>query len=383
MKSRYSLSQLFHDLHLWLGLGTGLIAFLLCLSGTLLVLQNPVEQWVNREVLTVTPQGSPQALETLIPKIQAETGSTFSSITLPAEANGALQLQEGRKTTYVNPYTGTVLGQIHAPTRDFFMFWFRLHRWLLFDTSIGRPITGAATVMFIVICVTGLWLWLKQAQKQMRRSLLLKRNVSWKRLNFDLHVVLGFYALIPLVVMAISGLFWSYREPFVATTHLLLNGKPAPVQEKEPEGDKNAKPITALPYAQLLQQVHQRYPYTGIVQIRFPVKPEQPVSLTKTNQSHFWSIPSRDQLSLNAKTGQVVKEKPFASLSRAEKVLGLIKAIHIGTIFSGVSLWIYGLAAAIGTSLPITGTLYWWNRTRKKSRPDPIPRRSESQTLVS
>ena len=383
MTTRYSFSRLLHDLHLWLGLGTGLIAFLLCLSGTLLVLQAPVEQWVNRAVLTVSPQGAPQALETLIPKVQAETGAAFTGVMIPAERNAALQLQEGRKTTYVNPYTGEVLGHIHGPTRDFFMFWFRLHRWLLLDTAIGRPITGAATVMFILVCLSGLWLWIQQAQKQLRRSLLLKKGVSWKRLNFDLHVVLGFYALIPLFVMALSGLFWSYREPFVATTHWVLNGKPAPVQEKEPEGDKKAQPITVLPYTQLMQQVQQRYPYTGSVEIRFPVKPDQPVSLTKTNQSHFWSMPSRDQLSIDAQSGKIVKEKPFASLSRAEKVLSLIKAIHVGTLFSGVSLWIYGLAAAIGTSLPLTGALYWWSRTRKKVRPDPTPQRHVSQTLVS
>lgn len=364
------LSRFFHQVHLWLGLATGIIAFLLCLSGTLLVAQVPIEHWVNRSVQQVVPAGEPMALDTLIPRLQSQADKPYTSVTLPAFPHESLILQQGRAQTYVNPYTGEVLGGIHQPTRDFFMFWFRLHRWLLLDSDSGRPITGAATVAFLVISLTGLWLWILKARKQPRRSLLLRfKNVRWRRLNYDLHLVLGFYALIPLLVMAWSGLFWSYREPFVHSVHVVLNGAAPPAKSEagkkaKPEKDEEPAP-PVLAYTPLLAQVQQQYPYVGDVSLQFPKGPQDPVKITKTPRAHFWSMPARDRLELDAQNAAVLKAEPFASLSPAEKVLGLIKAIHVGTLFGSVTLWIYFFAALIGTSLPLTGALHWAQRKQK------------------
>ncbi len=365
------LSRFFHQVHLWLGLATGVIAFLLCLSGTLLVAQVPIEHWVNRSVQQVVPAGDPLPLDTLIPQLQRQAEKPYTSVTLPAYPSESLILQQGRAQTYVNPYTGEVLGGIHQPTRDFFMFWFRLHRWLLLDSETGRPITGAATVAFLVISLTGLWLWILQARKQPRRALLLRfKKVRWRRFNYDLHLVLGIYALIPLVVMAWSGLFWSYREPFVHSVHVVLNGSAPPAKPDTPKQEKpSSEDPTVLPeiaYAPVLQQVQQYYAYAGDTRIQFPEQADAPVKITKTPRAHFWSMPVRDNLLLNAQTGAVIKAEPFAELSPAEKVLGLIKAIHVGTVFSSLSLWIYFFAALIGTTLPLTGALHWAQRKQKQ-----------------
>lgn len=363
-------SRFFHQVHLWLGLLTGGIAFLLCLSGTLLVAQVPVEHWVNQSVQQVVPQGKPQDLSVLIPKLQAQSTEPYTAITVPALPTEALILRQGRKQTYVNPYSGEVLGEIHQPTRDFFMFWFRLHRWLLLDSDTGRPITGAATVAFLVISLTGLWLWVLKARKQPRRALRLRfKNVRWRRLNYDLHLVLGFYALIPLLVMAWSGLFWSYRQPFVYSVHKVLNGQAPPVKKEKSPG--SASPVTpgsapvSLPYARLLALTQQQYHYVGDVTLQLPTDGAI-VTMTKTPRSHFWSMPVRDRLLVDAQKGVVVKAEPFRHLSAAEKLLGLIKAIHVGTIFGGLSLWIYFFAALIGTTLPLTGALHWAQRKQKR-----------------
>lgn len=362
-------SRFFHQVHLWLGLLTGGIAFLLCLSGTVLVAQIPIEHWVNQSVQQVVPQNDAQDLNTLIPKLQAEASSPYTGVTFPAFPTEALILQQGRTQTYVNPYTGEVLGGIHQPTRDFFMFWFRLHRWLLLDSDTGRPITGAATVAFLMISFTGLWLWGLKARKKPGRSLRLRfKKVRWRRMNYDLHLVLGFYALIPLVVMAWSGLFWSYRQPFIYSTHLIFNGASPPpadkssTQEKKPA--REAVPLADLPYTQLLALAQQQYDYVGDVSLKFPTG-TAPVQITKTPRSHFWSMPVRDRLEADAQTGALRKIEPFKDLSAAEKILGLIKAIHMGTIFGGLSLWLYFFAALIGTTLPLTGALHWAQRKQK------------------
>lgn len=368
-KSQSKLKTSLHNVHLWLGLITGLFAFLLCLSGTVLVLQAPVENWINRDVLVV------QATEQQVPITQllsqAPDLESLTGLTIPADPNAAWALQAGRESTYINPYTGEVLGGMHQATHDFFMVWFRLHRWLLFDSEIGRPITGAATLCFLLISLTGLYLWLNKALRQPRRTLprllALKRKVGWRRQNYDLHLVLGIYAVIPLLIMAYSGLFWSYREPFVKTHHLVLNGQNQQEREK-PTLAQNREPISklAIPYAQIIATTTKLYPYPGDLSLRLPEKASEPLEITKTNRSHFWSMPARDKWYADPQTGQVLQELPFAQLSRAEQYLGLIKAIHIGTLFNNLSLWIYFLAALIGTSLPLTGALHWGQRLFKQ-----------------
>lgn len=370
--SQSKLKTAFYTLHLWLGLATGLFAFLLCLSGTVLVLQTPVENWVNREILVVEPSEHALPIEHMLS--QAPELKSISGITIPAEPNAAWALQAGRQATYINPYTGEVLGGMHQTTRDFFMGWFRLHRWLLFDSEIGRPITGAATLCFLSISLTGLYLWLNKALRQPRRSLprllALKRKVGWRRTNYDLHLVLGIYAVIPLLIMAYTGLFWSYREPFVKAHQLLLNGQVSQQKREGPKLEAGRELVTKLdiPYAQIVATSTVLYPYQGDLSLRFPETASEPLEITKTNRSHFWSMPVRDKWYADPQSGEVLETVPFAQLSRAEKFLGLIKAIHIGTVFNHVSLWIYFLAALIGTSLPLTGALHWGQRLLKQRR---------------
>jgi uncharacterized iron-regulated membrane protein len=385
-KPSFSWRKSFQTLHLWLGLASGILVVILCLTGTVLGLRGPVEAWVNRDVLHVQAQGQRQALETLIPRVVADTGKPFTGVVVMPGETEALQFLHGRQVTYVNPYTGEVLGGFNPAVSEAFMVVFRLHRWLLLDTPIGRPITGAATVIFLFILMTGLLLWWPKRWSQLQRALTLRNKTNWLGLNYDLHVVLGFYALVPLLVMGASGLYWSYSPEFKHATYMLLDGKPAPASAlaaRPPANDKG-KPFTALPYTQLLAKTHATYPYAGPVTIAFPKSPEKPVVVTKIHSPTAISLPYTDRLQLDARTAEVLKQDPFAEKSRAEKLLSLIKHIHLGTVYGGLSLTLYVLACAIGTSLPITGFLYWLgkrNARRPRTPRAPQPLETVATTL--
>lgn len=362
--------NLFLNLHLWLGLGSSLIVLVLCLTGTLLGLQGPVETWVNRDVLKVAPQGAPMALETLVPRVAEETGKAFTALVVKPGADDALQLLEGRKAIYVNPYTGEVLGGFDPVVSEAFLTLFKLHRWLLLDMGPGRVVTGAATVIFVVTLATGVILWWPRRLAQWARALRFRRGLSWKGLNYDLHVVLGAYAAIPLLVMGLSGLYWSYHAPFEAAVYRLLDGKAAPDGEHgERRGARpGARSVTALPYARILEETNRAYPHAGPVRIMLPAKVDKPVQVRKLHQPTALSIPYADGLSLDARTGEVLRRAPFSEGSRAERLLSLIKDIHVGTVFGGLSLAIYVVAALIGTSLPLTGLLHWLTKLRARRR---------------
>lgn len=351
--------------HLWLGLGSSLIVVVLCATGTLLAMQGPVEEWVNRDVMRVEARGERMPLEELVPLAATAAPKPYDSVVVPAEPNQALIFRSGRAVTYVDPYTGETLGGIHQGVRDGFMVVFRLHRWLLLDQAVGRPITGVATIIFVVTVLTGVVLWWPRRLAQWARSLRINKAANWRGLNYDLHMVLGIYAAVPLVIMGVSAMNWSFRAPFHAVVHQVLDGAEKPATQPRPRAEGPA--ITALPYGRILEATSAVYSYQGPVRITFP-KGDAPVEVAKIHAPTAISLPYTDRLRLDARTAEVVDREPFAEKTRAAQVLSLIKHIHMGTVYGGLSLVVYLIACAIGTTLPITGALHWWGKLSARRR---------------
>jgi uncharacterized iron-regulated membrane protein len=75
-----------------------------------------------------------------------------------------------------------------------------LHRWLLGSNSgFGKYITGVST------------LWWPKTKNILVQRLKIKSTAGWKRLNHDLHIVMGFYSAIFLFVFAFTALAWSFE----------------------------------------------------------------------------------------------------------------------------------------------------------------------------
>lgn len=91
-----------------------------------------------------------------------------------------------------------------------------LHRWLLDPSrAIGKLVVGVCTIFFIVLLLSGLFIWLPRKWSQLQANLRIKTKGGLTRRLFDLHRVLGVYALLMLLLLSLTGLMWSfegYRE---------------------------------------------------------------------------------------------------------------------------------------------------------------------------
>lgn len=110
------------------------------------------------------------------------------------------------ETFYVNPFTGEKLGDLIAK-KPIFEFATNLHR-SLFLKSTGRFLVGFFSLLLGLIAITGL-------------KLILKRQGGFKRFfskvvkeNFEqyYHVVIGRFALIPLLIITITGVILSMEK---------------------------------------------------------------------------------------------------------------------------------------------------------------------------
>ncbi|MEM1135247.1 MAG: PepSY-associated TM helix domain-containing protein [Bacteroidota bacterium] len=366
--------KLFNDVHLWLGIASGLILFVVCLTGTIYTFSEEIQEVLNPELHQVEVVSDKERLseEKLIEEVKKQLPEgKITPIYIPASDNktigvGFKKEGEKRRTTYlVDPYTAEVRGTNKGAGSDFFNFIFRLHRWLLLDIEIGRPIVGSATLIFIFIIISGWVIWFPQKIKNWRQGLKIKWNANWKRVNFDLHSTLGFYASFLLILMALTGPKWSF-EWYRKGIKDILNTqekafKPTPY---EYEIDQVERPLS---YRALIKIADEALPYNGNYRLHIPREGNALIALNK-QKTGFFAPYGWDEIKMNRFTGEVVVLNKFSEKPLNEKIVQSLYALHAGTIYGTFSKILYFIACLIATSLPITGTIIWINKLGKKSK---------------
>ncbi len=377
-----SIRKLFNDIHLWLGIGTGLILFVVCFTGTVYTFHSEIDEWINSEKYHVaTPINSvrPLPVEELSALVAKEVEGTVSSVTISPSFTNSYRFsvrKEGQRrgTTYlVNQYTGEVLGDTKSGASEFFMVMFRLHRWLMLDTKIGRPIVGWSTVIFVFIILTGLVIWVPQKAKAWRQGLKIKWTGNWKRINHDLHNALGLYTSVFLLIMALTGLQWSF-DWYKKGLHNVLGvetprrgGGSGRNEQKKQALDSLSPHPTIFNVEALLAKADKEFNFHGTYRLDLP-NPENETITIRKYHAGFFAGPASDNLTLNVFTGKVVSKEVFAEKPFNEKLSRSIKALHVGDVFGTASKIIYFISCLIATSLPVTGTIIWINKLKKKPK---------------
>ena len=392
--------KFFNDVHLWLGLGSGLIIIVVCLSGTIYTYNTELQEWAAPHLhkVEVPENASKIPAENLIVSVKELSQAKVTAISIPHDPARTYQItvrKEGdtsRSGTsyFVNPYTGDITGTSmeKTATADFMRSMFSLHRWLLLDRieepligelpnrTLGSYITGAATILFTLGVITGMVIWFPQRVKNWKQGLKIKWSGNWKRINHDLHNSLAFYSLIILFLMGVTGPQWSFPWYRTGLQKTLGTYKEAPARSERAGADKGkpdpakkeeAAPVALLPLSQYLTSADAALPYEGDYRVSFPKDGNSPVEISK-NKTGFFAPAASDKISLNAETSAVVSTDIFSEKPFNERIAGSIKALHIGNIYGPFSKLLYFIACLIATSLPITGTIIWLNKLKKKRK---------------
>lgn len=388
---------------MWLGLVSGIIVILICLSGTIYVYNTEITEKSAPHLYRVVPELSKK-------RIQPEDGISIAekagdgkvvSVVVPAEADRTFQYtvrkkeEKGRGTTYMlNPYTGAITGNSNEKngTKEFMGKMFSLHRWLLIDKiekplvdgltnrELGSMITGWTTILFTLGCITGLIIWFPRKVKNWRAGLQIKWGANWKRLNHDLHNTLAFYALIFLLLMGITGPQWSFEWYRTGLQKTLGTYKPKDAGKAPEAGNKQQKTTVkdsasnveefinpVLPVSAFINIAGNTLKYEGDYNIQLPAESGSPVIVSKT-KAGFFASPAADRLTMNAGNGEITKTEIFANKPFNEKIAGSIKALHVGNVYGKFTKLLYFIACLIATSLPVTGTLIWVNKLKQKRK---------------
>ncbi len=268
------------------------------------------------------------------------------------------------KTIFVNPYTGDI-EKIENTKWEFFNVVYWVHISLLLGYEIGSPIVTWSVYILVFLLFSGLILWWPTKKKRGYFWFRWKTNTKWKRKNYDLHRIPGFYITPIALVFALTGLFWA-SPGFNTLTRWLANGGQQVTEKELPPPEGNAV-LTKHPLDLVYHKTDSMAPGARYIMIRPPFRPNFPYAARayKTDVNYERMEFYFDQFSI-----KLVEAVTFETRNNGDKLSVLNYDLHVGTI-GGISTKILAfLGSLIVASSPITGFYIWWQRNKKKRETD-------------
>ncbi|MBB1286114.1 PepSY domain-containing protein [Flavisolibacter sp. BT320] len=405
----------FRRIHLYLSFAAGLVILICCLTGAILVFEKDLMMVFNKDRYYVEATGSRLSADSLVSSVKkAFPEAKVNGIKLYEEADRSAEVsvafgkkggkdgdkvagakganekpaagaigegakaeasrgKEGAKggapqrqpgfTIFVNPYTGQVLDKYTYSETGWYTV-FALHRWLLGgNNSIGKLIVGISTLLFLFILITGIILWWPKTVKIMKQRLNIKWGAGWKRINHDMHLVFGFYSAIFLFIFSFTGLAWSF-EWFNKGIYTVTN---SPMKAPEPPKSTYIADAKRISFDKALAAAQTVYPSAEFYNISAPKDSTEPISVSRLGADAAHES-ATDAVYIDQYSGAVLGKMAFGERSLGAQVRSAFKPIHTGSIWGTPSKIIAFITCLLGVTFPITGTIMWYNRTRKKAK---------------
>ncbi len=390
------MKKIFAKIHLWLSLPLGIVLTVVCLSGAVLVFEGEITRALHPELYRVAAPADARPLRPsqLAGRIGGQMPDSLHLVSLQLSARSdepcmAAFRETGRRQLSVDPYTGRVNGWAESPA--FFGTVRKLHRWLLDpppskgEKSVGKAIVGVSTLALVLILVSGLILWIPRSRKALRNRLKVSYSDGRRRFWHDSHVTLGFYATLLLLVMALTGLTWSFGW-YRTAAYALFGGPQQTVaaQEKpsrkadsgnrherersgertagreqgERQAETEARPFDYAVWDEVLEQLTAHCTaYKTIV-----------LTQTEAQVARQSAMRRIDCATFDPRSGRLAEITRNEETPRQQRLRGWFYAFHTGTWGGIWTKILYFLAALIGASLPLTGYWLWWRRCMNKRK---------------
>ena len=387
------------QLHLLLGLASGLLVLFLGVTSCLLAFEREIENITQAYRFTpVQPQPllPPSTLKQIADK--ALPGKHAHSVKYePGKASQVIYFSmapEYYYTVFLNPYTGKVL-EVKNMDEDFFRIIIMGHYYLWLPPAIGQPIVATGTLIFVVLLITGLVLWWPKNKAARKQRFGVKWTAKWRRVNYDLHSVLGFYMTWVIIFISFTGLVWGFQW-FAQSAYWVTSGGKSLTIFEESFSDTTSLQKTSFnqPVMDVLwHQTRAANPgFTGSMEVHVPDSPRSAIEISlNPDTDTYWQTDYRyydqytlQEIEVNHQFGK------FSKASAADKIYRMNYDIHVGAIAGITGKVIAFLGSLLAASMPVTGFMIWWGRRKKpgntgsnKTLTNNIYKRRSSKLLIS
>ncbi|MDN5043291.1 PepSY-associated TM helix domain-containing protein [Aliarcobacter butzleri] len=372
-------------IHLYLGLFSAIVLIFLGLTGAILSYEKKLLEVINPRIYNINSENKESIDKAMVlEKLQKENNLIIQAIRMSDDNNKSIGLvtlpaedsnSERKVLLFVNPYTEEINEQFG---RWFFIYARYIHLDLLLGKTVGKNLVAISTIILIILSISGIYLYSKPLLYNIRSAMKIDFKQSGKKFYYKLHSVLGIYFSLAFLVMALSGLFWSYewykkgvysiagiempKGRFQVTNSSDENENPKEKQTRE------KAPVISLDIQKTFKAIEFFDNYVKSNYKEFTIRKVRnseafQVTYLKKDYQHSKAI---NTLQFNVDTKTIIFEENYDDIKTGQKFINSMLPIHSGEFF-GTFFQIFFLIASISLMIfAITGFLLF-KKTRIKN----------------
>ena len=386
-------------IHWFFGFVFGILLLLIGVSGAILSYEKEILQAINKDTYFVNIPQDKQILSTkeILEKYQTENpDSKINSISFSSDKSSSVVLNIASKdpnnrrgeSIYLNPYTAEVLPQIEG--KDFFMFFFKLHRWLTFegDTQwIGKNAVALATIACIILTIGGVIVYWSRVKNNFLKSFTFSFKSKNRAFLSTMHSAIGMWVVPFFLLMCFTGLYWSYDWYRSAMFTVMQVEQPkraeqlAQTQEDNKEKEQNKtqnndksnlnrqNKIESISYenAQKVADIFNQNVSRDYKNANLRLTPSKDgiytISYLYADATHFRESNSME---IDPNKSIVVKEAKFEDKKLNEQLMSSMLPLHSGEYFGWIGQLLMFIASSLMALFVITGYMLYFDRWKKK-----------------
>ena len=357
--------------HRWLGIGLGAWFALVGLSGAILVFEDPIDAWLNSELLSSTAQGAQLSAQAVVERAEAVYPlGLVEKIRFPVADGQVYRLTVRAKPRRVgaerieatfDPVSGAHLGGRSLETlgiapRDLLRTLYEFHRNVLLGNA-GSNIVGVAGLLLLASTITGFVLAAPRSRAAFRRIVSINPRASATRIAFDLHRSIGIVFAITLLLATLTGatlVYVNYVRDLVSVFSKVASFPTVPWQPQ-----KSSEPMQL---DSVVAAVRARFPSHTLLEVHG--SPRQMAG----HLYYLWRPGDVHRLGdtlawINPLSGELMIERSPRTRTAGEGFMHWLFPLHSGTAFGTPGQIAMAATGAVPLFLVCTG---WWVWLRKR-----------------
>lgn len=371
-------------IHLYLSLFLGLILAIVGITGSIIVFDEALDKMFNSDMLSTSLVGESKPASEILNIAKDVYPDKIAAIINPPKEDGdvfivwfkvpkdGLEEQKHKCCSafdwyqvMVDPINGKVLGtrnnsEYGLDRKHIIKTMHGLHSYLLMG-STGRNIIGISGILWLIITITGIYLWWPKNRK-FKKALTLKKDANPIRFNFDLHRISGIYSVIIIFVVTFTGVYIVYPQYIKPIINVF-----SPIEESSKSITSKIVPnVNAISIEEALLSASKIFPNADLMSIGLPVDERDTYKIYKRQDGEVRKSKGKSVVWVDQYSADIIKVKDPNSVSAGETFINWQFPLHTGEAFGMAGRLLVLFSGIATTLLVITGTIIWYRKKRVK-----------------
>lgn len=351
---RQRLRRLWLKVHRWLGLSLGAVLMVAALSGSAMLLAEPLDEALNQALFHV-PDASTVDYRAVVDSLNSDLGPDADITLRPPRAEQESFQAHARGswkgTVYLHPTSGEILGR-RGEAEGVMGVLFALHS-DLFAGEAGRAVLTLAAFAYLLMLASGVYLWWPT---RWRNALSIRWSAGGRLALFDWHRVTGVVFGVLVLLAVLSGAYMAW-PPIAGMVNALSETRPlAPPPV-------SGGPARAEIVERAVVQARAAFPEAEVGYVQIPAKASLPirVRLRLPDDPHPNGLTS---VWLHPDSAELIRVDRWSDLSPGTWAYSYIYPFHTGELWGPAWTVVTFITGAVLSAYAFTGLLLWWRRRR-------------------